>query len=117
MTDCAALVVFTFCAAKVSEVGDSVGGGVAPVPLSATVPTPATVRVAERAPSAVGLKVTLMVQFAPTGKLVPHVPPADPVGRTNSVPEIEIVDPGFDAGTGANPEPFVLDGNSRNLFF
>ena len=91
ITACAALVVFTFCAAKVSEVGDSVGGGVAPVPLRATVPTPVTVRVAVREPSAVGLNLTLMVQFPPTGKLVVQVPPAVPLGRTNSVPEIVIV--------------------------
>ena len=47
-------------------------------------PATATDSVAERTPVTAGVNVTLIVQFAPTAKSVPQVPPAVRAGRTNS---------------------------------
>ena len=57
------------------------------MPLNATLPALATVRVAVRVPTADGAKVTLIVQLAFAARLLPHVPPALPNGRANSVVE------------------------------
>jgi hypothetical protein len=90
VTGCAALVVPTVGTAKVSA-GDRVADaeGTTPVPVSIAViglarPATATDSMAEREPVAVGLNVTLIVQFAPTAKSVPQVPPAVRAGRTNT---------------------------------
>ena len=77
VTDLAALVVVTVWLPKASEVGDKLTA-VMPVPVSDVVwgLVPAlslTDSVALRNPTAVGLKVTLMVQFAPAATLEPHV--------------------------------------------
>ena len=87
VTGCEADVVPTFWETKVNEVGVTFIDGRAPVPFSVTLPTPVTVKVAVRAPAAVGMNVTLIVQLAPAATLVPQVPPAPPVGRANSVVE------------------------------
>jgi hypothetical protein len=73
----AVLVVPTAWLAKASEVGDTVAELVTPVPERAAVwgllvPLSVTVTAAVRAPVAVGLKVTLMVHWAPAAKLVPQ---------------------------------------------
>jgi len=90
VTGCEALVVPTFGTAKVSA-GDRVADaeGTMPVPVSNVVaglarPATAMDSIAEREPVAVGLNVTLMVQFAPGAKVVPQVPPAVRAGRTNT---------------------------------
>jgi hypothetical protein len=80
VTVCAALVVPVVCDAKVRLVGEGVAVGVAatPVPLSATVCgepmiLSEIVTVPVRLPTAVGLKVTEIVQPAPAAMLAPQV--------------------------------------------
>jgi hypothetical protein len=90
VTGCAALVRPTFVTAKVgapARVADA--EGTMPVPVIVAVsglarPATAMDSVAERAPVAVGLNVTLIVQLVPTAKVVPQVPPAARAGRTNT---------------------------------
>ena len=78
VTVCAALVVFTSWFPKASAVGVTPATGTAPVPLSATFTVGftgsllLTVRFAARAPVAVGLNVTLMVQFAAPASVAGH---------------------------------------------
>ena len=72
------LVVLITCTPNASEVGDSCAAGLVPVPLSGTVcGLPLALSVTEteavRAVADVGLKVTLMVQFAAAARVVPHV--------------------------------------------
>ena len=72
----AALVVPTVCPGYVLLVGVNVACAV-PVPDSATVcgllgELSVIVRVPVRAPSWVGVKVTLMMQFCPAPKVLPH---------------------------------------------
>ncbi len=78
VTLCALLLVPTFCAGKVKEVGERLTTGAVPVPvrlmvwvvgLALSVMVTAPVRV----PTAVGLKVTLKVQLPPTTTLEPQV--------------------------------------------
>jgi hypothetical protein len=90
VTGCDAGVVPAIWAGKV-RAGDRVADadGAPPVPVSTAVAglassVPVTDSVAERTPVAVGLNVTLMVQFAPAAKVVPQVPPAVKGGRTNT---------------------------------
>jgi len=78
VTACAALAVVTSCPAKFRLVGARVTAGAMPAPVSATlcgVPEALSVMVtdAPRLPVAVGLKVTLIEQFAPAATLAPHV--------------------------------------------
>jgi hypothetical protein len=80
VTGLAALVVFVVWFPNANEVGEKLTAGVeaTPVPVRATVcglpvALSATDSDALRAPVAAGLKVTLMVQFAPAAKLVPQV--------------------------------------------
>src|SRR5580700_6186124 len=70
VTVCAALGVLTNCAAKVRLEGERVAAGTTPVPLRLATWAPfdallITVRVAERAPVAAGLKVIFTVQLLP----------------------------------------------------
>src|ERR1700694_2725179 len=58
-----------------------------PRPFRDTPPALVTVMVAVREPEADGLNVTLIVQLTPAARLAPHVPPAVPEGRANSVVE------------------------------
>jgi hypothetical protein len=63
---------------KATEVGARLAAGLKPVPLSATCcglvgSEFVTRKVAERAPLAVGVKVTLIVQLAPAARDDPHV--------------------------------------------
>lgn len=72
------LVVLITCAPNAREVGDSCAAGLVPVPVSGTVcglplALSATETEALRAVADVGVKVTLMVQFAPAARVVPHV--------------------------------------------
>jgi hypothetical protein len=74
----AALAVPSVWSAKVTGDGSNVANGAIPVPFIVTVPrvTPrlVMVRVAERGPTAPGVKVTLMVHgWVPTARLVPQV--------------------------------------------
>ena len=73
-----------------SDVGDKLAAGPVPVPVSAAVwglfgALSVTVRVADLAPEAVGVKVTLIAQLAPAARLLPQVvvceksPPLEPV--------------------------------------
>src|SRR5712692_4744723 len=78
--DCAGLVVPTSWLAKVKLVADKVASGpeVSPTPFRETecgLPTVLSVIVIEalRGPNWPGVKVTLMVQFAPAARLEPHV--------------------------------------------
>jgi hypothetical protein len=97
VADCAELVVPTFWLENVSgEVKVTVD--VTPVPERATVwglpvALSATLILAEREPSALGLKVTLMVQLPPaaTGVLVLHVPPLATAKSDAFVPVMEIL--------------------------
>jgi hypothetical protein len=83
VTACAALLVPSACEAKVRLVAESVTAGavtpeVVPVPLKAAVwgeplALSVTVRVPVRAPAAVGVKVTEIVQLAPAATLVPQL--------------------------------------------
>jgi hypothetical protein len=75
---CAALAVVTSWPAKFRLVGASVTAGAVPVPVSATLcglPRALSVMVTDalRFPVALGLKVTLIMQFAPAATLAPHV--------------------------------------------
>ena len=75
----AALVVLAFWSGNVNDVGDTPATGAVPVPVSdaLTVGFRAsllpTVSVADRAPVADGVNVTLMAQFAPPPTLAPQV--------------------------------------------
>jgi hypothetical protein len=77
---CALLVLPTACAANVTG-ADKLTVGAVPVPLKVTVcvlpaaPLLLSVMVSEpeRAPAAVGVKVTLIVQLPPAATLEPHV--------------------------------------------
>jgi hypothetical protein len=87
---CETLVVPKLWPGKVSAVGDRVAAveGAMPVPVSVAVtgaarPAPLTDSVAVLEVSAVGLNVTLIVQFVPAAKVAPQVPPAAPPGRAN----------------------------------
>jgi hypothetical protein len=83
VTACELVDEFTMVEAKVSEAGEmpASGAGVVPVPVKLTVwVLPAaplllsvTVNVPVRAPAAVGVKVTLMVQESPTATLLPQL--------------------------------------------
>jgi hypothetical protein len=79
VTVLAALVVFTNWPANVSEVGDTPAIGAMPVPLSVTVNVGFAgslleiVSPAVLVPMAVGLKVTLIVQFEPAARLAMQV--------------------------------------------
>jgi hypothetical protein len=83
VTACELVEEFTMVAAKVSEAGEmpARGAGVVPVPVKLTVwvlPVASlllsvTVNVPVRAPAAVGLKVTLMVQEPPAVTLLPQL--------------------------------------------
>jgi hypothetical protein len=77
VTLCAALVVPTFWLLKVSEVGERLGSAV-PVPerlavCGLFVALSVTVNVPLRAPVAVGVNVTLIVQLAPAATLAPQL--------------------------------------------
>src|SRR5258708_19868731 len=80
VTDCAALVVPTVWPAKASEEAERLTTGAeaaAPVPVRLTdcgLPEALSVmlRVPVRLPDAVGVNVTLMVQFAPAATELPH---------------------------------------------
>src|SRR5207244_4607574 len=72
------LVVFTFCLLKVRLVGDRLAVGPTPVPDTPAVwglllALSVTVNVALRDPVAVGVKVTLIVQFPPAATLEPQL--------------------------------------------
>jgi len=80
VADCAELEVPTSCAAKVRLLGEGVAFGpeMSPVPLKLIVcglPAALSVMVTEavRGPLWDGLKVTVMVQLAPSGRPVPQV--------------------------------------------
>ena len=78
VTDCAALVVFTSCAANVSAETERLATGAIPVPVNAVVgAAPAalllTLRVPLRLLRAIGVKLTLMVQLLPAGRLTPQL--------------------------------------------
>ena len=77
VTPCAVLVVLTLWSPNVSEVGARLGGAVPVAEMLAVcgllLASSVTVRVALRAPVAVGVKVTLMVQVAPAATLVPQL--------------------------------------------
>lgn len=80
VTLCGALVVPTVCAGNVSDVGDRVIAAPAtPVPLNVTVrfgfrgSLLLMTKLAERAPTAVGLNRTLMLQLAPAAKVAPQL--------------------------------------------
>src|ERR1017187_9943639 len=78
VTDCAALATFVGSQPNAKEVGDTVGGGMTLVPLSATVCVPApppalTFNVAVSDPIKAGLNTTLIVQWDPTATEVPQV--------------------------------------------
>ena len=80
VTCCVALVVPNGWAAKVRLVADSVGALTMPVPVTAIVwgelPASSTmVTVPLNAPTAAGLRVTVIVQFAPTATLCAQVLP------------------------------------------
>jgi hypothetical protein len=80
VTFLAALVVVSLTAAKVSEVGEREATGTVPVPERETEGAApgallVTLREAVRAPRAVGVKVTLMLQDALTASVL------DPVGQ------------------------------------
>ena len=73
-----ALVVFTFCLLKVRLVGDRLAVDPTPVPDTPAVwglllALSVTVNVALRDPAAVGVKVTLIVQFPPAATLDPQL--------------------------------------------
>ena len=80
-----ALVLPAFTLPKFRLVGDTLSvGGAVPVPVSGIVcglpgPLSVTESVALLIPEAIGLKVTLMVQLAPTARLVPQ-----PLARAKS---------------------------------
>src|ERR1700730_8951514 len=70
-----ALIVSLVCEANASEVVDSLTA-FTPAPVKAIVCLPAvslTFRIAVRTPVVSGLKTTLMMQLAPTAKLVPQL--------------------------------------------
>jgi hypothetical protein len=80
--DCAALVVWEICAAKVSEEDDRPTAGAVPVPdkpivCGLPVALSVNIRLPERLPVAVGVNVTFITQVpsAATGALVLHVVP------------------------------------------
>src|SRR5206468_10420164 len=80
VTVCAALVVPTVWLAKVSEVGErlAVVVGAAPVPVRATVcglpeALSVTLELPVRVPDAVGVNVTLMLQFPPDAREPPQL--------------------------------------------
>lgn len=81
VTDWAELVVPTICPEKISPVGESVTiglRGTMPVPVSANVcglpeALSVTDNVPVRAPTALGVNVTLMVQLVPAARLMPQV--------------------------------------------
>jgi hypothetical protein len=81
VTACALLVEFSSRAAKVRAVGETLATGEVPVPVRLTVwVLPGTplllsvmVGVPLRGPVAVGVKVTLMVQFEPAATLEPQL--------------------------------------------
>ncbi len=75
VTDWAALLVLTACAAKASEAGENTATGTVPVPVmeiedEAGVPLLVTMSEPVRLPVAVGAKLTLMVHEAPTANEV-----------------------------------------------
>jgi hypothetical protein len=76
--DCGALVVATTCPPKTRGTGIMLATGAIPVPLNVTlcvvtVELSVTVRVADRDPRAIGLKVTDIVQLPPAATLAPQV--------------------------------------------
>jgi len=81
VTVCAALVELIVWLANVSEVGETLATGVpaaAPVPVRLTVcglpeALSVTLKVPVRVPAAVGVNFTLMLQFPPAAKELPHV--------------------------------------------
>jgi hypothetical protein len=78
VTACAVPVVPTAWFGKFRLEGESVGGDATPVPLSATAwgllkASSVMVTLPVRLPVAVGVKVTLMVQFEPALKLLPQL--------------------------------------------
>jgi hypothetical protein len=78
VTVCVALVVPTAWVGKLRLDGDNVGGDANPVPLSATAwgllkASSVMVTVPVRLRVAMGVKVTLMVQFEPALKLLPQL--------------------------------------------
>jgi hypothetical protein len=73
-----ALVEPSFVTAKATDVGDSVTAGAVPVPVRATAwglftALSVMVTLADLAPVAVGVNVTLMEQLAPAARLEPQV--------------------------------------------
>jgi hypothetical protein len=73
-----ALVEPSFVTAKATDVGDSVTAGAVPVPVRATAwglftALSVMVKLADLAPVAVGVNVTLMVQLAAAAKLAPQL--------------------------------------------
>lgn len=81
VTVCAALAEFNVWLANVSELGETLATGVpaaAPVPVRLTVcglpeELSVTLRLPVRVPAAVGVNFTLMLQFPPAAKELPHV--------------------------------------------
>ena len=78
VTERAVLLVFTACAPKASEVGDTLAVGPVPVPLRETVcglvgSESTRDKAAVRVPLADGWKVTLMVQLVAAASAVPQV--------------------------------------------